>query len=63
MSATLNDSDKPYAEEGYKRMGAVFEVHKEMGGGLLEEIYQQSLLAPISVHQRLEFRPEVGQTL
>jgi len=43
MSATLNDSDKPYAEEGYKRMGAVFEVHKEMGGGLLEEIYQQSL--------------------
>ncbi len=24
-------------------MGAVFEVHKEMGGGLLEEIYQQSL--------------------
>ena len=28
MSATLNDSDKPYAEEGYKLMGAVFEVHK-----------------------------------
>ena len=35
MSATLNhkDSDKPFAEQGYKLMGAVFEVHKEMGGG------------------------------
>ena len=43
MSEILNDSDKPFAEEGYKLMGAVFEVHKEMGGGLLEEIYQQSL--------------------
>lgn len=24
-------------------MGAVFEVHQELGGGLLEEIYQESL--------------------
>jgi GxxExxY protein len=34
---------QPFAEEGYALMGAAFEVHNVMGGGLLEEIYQQSL--------------------
>ena len=34
---------EPYAEEGYALMGAAFEVHNVLGGGLLEEIYQQSL--------------------
>ena len=32
-----------YKEEGYKLMGAAFEVHKEQGCGLAEEIYQESL--------------------
>jgi GxxExxY protein len=32
---------KPFAEEGYALMGAAFEVHREIGGGLLEEIYQE----------------------
>jgi GxxExxY protein len=35
--------DQPYSEEGYSLMGAAFEVHNIQGGGLLEEIYQQSL--------------------
>ena len=35
--------EKPLASEGYELMAAVFEVHQEMGGGLSEEIYQQSL--------------------
>lgn len=35
--------DHPYSEEGYCLMGAAFEVHNIQGGGLLEEIYQQSL--------------------
>lgn len=35
--------EKPFAEEGYAFMAAVFEVHKELGGGLLEEIYQECL--------------------
>jgi len=35
--------DQPYAEEGYALMGAAFEVHNVLGGGLLEEVYQQSL--------------------
>jgi len=34
---------QPFAEEGYKLMGAAFEVHNVLGGGLAEEIYQQSL--------------------
>lgn len=36
-------SEQPFAEEGYALMGAAFEVHNVQGGGLLEEIYQQSL--------------------
>jgi len=43
MGDTQIDVDKPFAEEGYALIGAVFEVHKELGGGMLEEIYQQSL--------------------
>ncbi|TDU81184.1 GxxExxY protein [Prosthecobacter fusiformis] len=35
--------DGPLQEEGYKFMSAVFEVHNEIGGGLSEEIYQESL--------------------
>ena len=35
-------NDKPFSEEGYALMGAAFEVHNEIGGGLREEIYQQS---------------------
>lgn len=37
------DAEKPFAKEGYALMGAAFEVHRTLGGGLLEEIYQQSL--------------------
>jgi len=31
------------SKEGYALMGAAFEVHRELGDGLSEEIYQQSL--------------------
>ena len=30
-------------EEGYKLMGAAFEVYNELGYGMAEEVYQQSL--------------------
>ncbi len=39
----MPNSDQPFAHEGYELMGAAFEVHNVQGGGLLEEIYQQSL--------------------
>ena len=32
-----------YKGEGYKLMGAAFEVYNEQGFGLSEEIYQESL--------------------
>lgn len=35
--------EHPLAEEGDALMGAAFEVHNVPGGGLAEEIYQQSL--------------------
>jgi GxxExxY protein len=36
-------TDKPFSKEGYDLMAAAFEVHREQGGGLAEEIYQESL--------------------
>jgi GxxExxY protein len=39
----MTKTDQPFAEEGYALMGAAFEVHNGLGGGLSEEIYQQSL--------------------
>jgi len=35
--------NKYLEQEGYDLMGAVFEVYKEQGHGLSEEIYQESL--------------------
>ena len=37
------ENDKPFAKEGYELMAAAFEVHRVQGGGLAQEIYQQSL--------------------
>ncbi|MCG8449371.1 MAG: GxxExxY protein [Pirellulales bacterium] len=33
----------PYSEEGYQLMSAAFEVYNELGYGMAEEVYQQSL--------------------
>lgn len=49
------DPDKPFANEGYALMGAAFEVHKEIGGGLHEEIYQQSFEIELEL-QRIPFQ-------
>ncbi len=35
--------DELFQQEGYDLMAAVFEVHNEVGGGLAEEVYQESL--------------------
>lgn len=39
----MRKQEQLYQEEGYRFMGAAFEVYNEIGGGLLEEIYQESL--------------------
>jgi GxxExxY protein len=46
----MAETDQPFAQEGYELMGAAFEVHNVQGGGLGEEIYQESL------ELELEFR-------
>lgn len=53
--------DKPLAEEGYALMGAAFEVHNELGGGLAEEIYQESLEIELGI-QNIAFvsKPQLG---
>ena len=38
-----NHLGPPYQEEGYALMAAAFEVHNEIGGGLLEDVYQECL--------------------
>ena len=40
-----------FAQEGYELIGAAFEVHNTLGGGLAEEIYQESLELELATHQ------------
>ena len=41
-SFPARQDDKPFAKEGIALMNAAFAVHDEIGGGLLEDIYQES---------------------
>ena len=43
-------------QEGYDLMNAAFEVHNEQGGGLLEEIYQESLEVELEL-RGMQFSP------
>lgn len=40
-----------FKEEGYKLMGAAFEVYNQLGYGMAEEIYQQSLEIELELRQ------------
>ena len=53
----MKESDKPFAAEGYQLMGAAFEVHNVLGGGMAEEIYQQSLEIELQL-QKIPFVPK-----
>jgi len=57
----MSSGKQPYSEEGYALMGAAFEVHNEIGGGLAEEIYQQSLEIELDLRGvSFRSRPEVA---
>jgi GxxExxY protein len=50
-----------YKDEGYKLMGAAFEVYNDRGYGMAEEVYQESLeveleLRSIPYHAKSELR-------
>lgn len=44
------DNSNLYSKEGYELVGMAMNVYNEMGGGLLEEIYQQCLEIELSVN-------------
>ena len=46
-----------YSEESRKIVGAIFEVHKRLGVGLLEKVYQQALEIELK-HRNIPFERE-----
>ena len=51
-----------YPEESYKITGAIFEVHKELGPGLLEKVYQEALEKELKL-QGIPFEREKSFTI
>ena len=58
-----------YKDEGYKLMGAAFEVYNELGPGFLEEVYQEAMEIELAAREipfvskprlKIQFK---GQTL
>lgn len=50
-------NDISYKEESSKIVGAIFEVHKRLGVGLLERVYQEALAIELK-HQNIPFERE-----
>jgi len=50
-------SELVYKEESYKIIGACFEVHKELGNGFLEAVYQEALEIEL-IKQQIPFERE-----
>ena len=51
-----------YADESYKINGALYEVHKELGPGLLEKVYQEALEKELK-RQGIPFEREKSFTI
>ena len=51
-----------YPEESYKIAGAIYEVHKELGPGLLEKVYQEALEKELKL-QGIPFEREKSFTI
>lgn len=53
----MTENKEYLGNEGYALMGAAFEVYKELGYGLSEEIYQESLELELGF-QEITFSPK-----
>ena len=49
-----------YKEESAKIVGAIFEVHKRLGVGLLEKVYQEALSIELK-YRNIPFEREKSQ--
>jgi len=45
---TANETNIIYPDLSYKIMGAIFEVHKKLGPGFLESVYEKALIEELS---------------
>jgi GxxExxY protein len=45
---TTNETNIVYPDLSYEIMGAIFEVHKKLGPGFLESIYEKALIQELS---------------
>ena len=46
-----------YPDLSYKIMGAIFEIHKELGPGFLESIYEKALIEELTSRgMKLEYQ-------
>jgi len=45
---TANSANIVYPDLSYKIMGAIFEVHKKLGPGFLESVYEKALIEELS---------------
>ncbi len=45
---TINKANIVYSDLSYQIMGAVFEVHKKLGPGFLESVYQKAIIEELS---------------
>ena len=45
---TANHKNIIYPDLSYQIMGAIFEVHKELGPGFLESIYEKALIEELA---------------